>query len=77
VLRSRSRGTTYVGIALDPQRRLEQHNGLRPGGARTTRGGRPWRIGVVYGPFETRGEAQRIEHAVKRRRGLERLRWCP
>ena len=77
VLSSRETSRTYVGIALDPRARLAQHNGLTPGGARTTRAGRPWRMRKKYGPFPTRAEAQRIEHAVKQLRGKERLKWQP
>ncbi|MCO5168270.1 MAG: GIY-YIG nuclease family protein [Planctomycetes bacterium] len=68
---------TYVGIALDVDRRLAQHNGAAPGGARTTRAGRPWRVGTVYGPFVDRGAALRAERAVKRLRGPRRLDWRP
>lgn len=75
VIASRKAARTYVGIALDVAARLEQHNGRSPGGARSTRAGRPWRLRKTYGPFATRGEAQRIEHAVKRLRGSERLHW--
>ena len=32
---------TYVGITTDLRRRLDQHNGERRGGARSTRAGRP------------------------------------
>jgi predicted GIY-YIG superfamily endonuclease len=75
VLRSRVRARTYVGIAIDPRQRLLQHNGKLPGGAKSTRAGRPWRIAKVLGPFPTRGAAQRIEAAVKRLRGPARLRY--
>ena len=75
VLSSRSAGRTYVGIARDVRARLRQHNGLEPGGARSTRAGRPWRVRKTYGPYATRGEAQSIEFAVKQLRGTERLRW--
>jgi len=75
VLSSRRHAGTYVGIALDVQRRLRQHNGELPGGARHTRGGRPWRLAAQYGPYATRAEAQRAEHLLKRRRGAERLAW--
>ena len=68
-----ARGRTYVGVALDVERRLRQHNGLLVGGARATRAGRPWRIGQVVGPVPTRGRAQSLEHALKQRRGRERL----
>lgn len=77
VLRSRAGPRTYVGIALDPKRRLAQHNGRVPGGAKSTRAGRPWRLAKTFGPFETRGQAQRVEASIKRLRGLARLRWRP
>ncbi len=34
VITSEARGSTYVGIALDVERRVAEHNGLAPGGAR-------------------------------------------
>ena len=77
VLHSKKAARTYVGIALDLAARLAQHNGRAPGGARSTRAGRPWRVRRKYGPFATRSEAQRVEHAVKRLRGSARLRWRP
>jgi len=67
------RGRTYVGIAIDVERRLRQHNGLLAGGARATRAGRPWRVGQVVGPLPDRGRAQSVEHQLKRRRGQARL----
>ena len=75
VLSSRKAARTYVGTALDVALRLAQHNGRARGGARTTRAGRPWRLCKTYGPYDTRSEAQRVEHAVKRLRGSARLRW--
>lgn len=77
VLSSRRAKRTYVGIALDVAARLEQHNGRTPGGARATRAGRPWKLRTTYGPYDTRAEAQRAEHAVKRLRGKARLAWRP
>lgn len=77
VLRSPSSRSTYVGITTELERRVEQHNGLRPGGARSTTRGRPWEVGITYGPFATRAEAQSVEHGVKRLRGAERLLWTP
>ncbi len=73
VLCSEARGHTYVGISTDPERRLRQHNGELPVGAKSTRSGRPWEIGALYGPYEDRSIASRIEHEVKRRTGSERL----
>ncbi len=73
VLVSQTGQRTYVGISTDPDRRLLQHNGERPGGARSTRAGRPWQHARLHGPFETRGEALRIERSLKQRRGPARL----
>ncbi len=75
VLISSTRESTYVGVSTDVERRLEQHNGIRPGGAKRTRAGRPWSVGIVYGAFETRSEAQKVEYRVKRLRGKARLEW--
>ncbi|MEE8508486.1 MAG: GIY-YIG nuclease family protein [Myxococcota bacterium] len=74
VLVSSAGRRTYVGITTDPERRLAQHNGVRKGGARTTRRGRPWRIGALYGPCGSRAEAQRLERRLKKLRGEARLR---
>jgi structure-specific endonuclease subunit SLX1 len=73
VLVSSKMRRTYVGVTTDVERRHRQHNGEIAGGARATRAGRPWSIGVVRGPFDTRGEAQSLEHAIRRRRGSQRL----
>jgi len=74
VLVSADRRRTYVGITLDLERRLAQHNGTLPGGARSTRQGRPWALGARFGPCASRAEAQRLEAMLKRRRGQARLR---
>ncbi|MCB9627941.1 MAG: GIY-YIG nuclease family protein [Sandaracinaceae bacterium] len=74
VLQSAAAARTYVGITTDPDRRLAQHNGLRAGGARSTRAGRPWTRAALHGPYPTRGEALRVERALKKRRGEARLR---
>jgi predicted GIY-YIG superfamily endonuclease len=66
---------TYVGVATNAVRRLRQHNGELVGGARATRAGRPWRLGVVYGPYASRADAQRAEAELKRLTGAARLRW--
>ncbi len=73
LLRSERRGATYAGIARDVERRLEQHNGALPGGAKATRGGRPWGVVATWGPFVDRGGAQRAEAALKRLSGSARL----
>ncbi len=76
VLHSARLERTYVGITTDLDRRLAQHNGERAGGARATRPGRPWTLAASYGPYETRGEATRVEIRVKRLRGTRRLEFA-
>lgn len=77
VLRSTVRSRTYVGITIDLERRLCQHNGEQPGGASSTRAGRPWVVAATYGPYLTRSEASKIERKVKALRGARRLAWVP
>jgi predicted GIY-YIG superfamily endonuclease len=67
VIRSAS-GRTYVGATTDESRRLRQHNGEIKGGARATRGFRPWRLVRVIGPIPTQREALREERRVKKLR---------
>lgn len=67
VLVSLKTGRTYVGATVDPERRLRQHNGEIKGGAKATRGFRPWRLARTIGPFEKR-EALREERRVKKLR---------
>lgn len=74
VLWSARLSRTYVGITVAVERRLAQHNGERPGGARATRAGRPWTLAACYGPFPDRASASRAERALKRLRGAARLR---
>lgn len=57
-------GTLYCGITTDPQRRLDQHNGLRPGGARYTRARRPVELYAVV-PCPDRSSAGRLEKFVQ------------
>lgn len=63
LLATRSGRITYVGATTDPDRRLEQHNGKRAGGARATRiqvaKGEEWeRICVITGIPEWRSALQ-------------------
>jgi putative endonuclease len=69
-------GRTYVGISVDIERRISQHNGELPGGAKSTRGGRPWSLLRRWGPFD-RARASALEYALKRRRGAARASWEP
>jgi predicted GIY-YIG superfamily endonuclease len=69
-------GKTYVGSTTDPYRRIRQHNGEIRGGAKCTRGGRPWTLEKVYGPYENRSQAFRAELALKHgKRGKGRFSW--
>lgn len=68
VLVSEATGRTYVGATTDPERRLRQHNGEIKGGARATRGFRPWRIGRIIGPIDSQRAALREERRVKKLR---------
>lgn len=73
VLVSDATGRTYVGASVDVHRRLLEHNGEGNRGAKATRAGRPWRVGAIYGPYGSRGEAQAAEARIKRLRGSARL----
>ncbi|MFK5956346.1 MAG: GIY-YIG nuclease family protein [Planctomycetota bacterium] len=64
---------TYVGVTLDVDRRLRQHNGEQLGGAKATRRGRPWKLHTVLGMFPNRSEAQQAEAVFKRKKGADRM----
>jgi len=68
---------SYIGIAINVDRRLRQHNGDLAGGARSTRSGRPWTVARRLGPFPDRSTASRVEYAWKQVRGRQRLYWNP
>lgn len=57
--------TLYCGVTRDLARRLDQHNGLAPGGARYTRPRRPVRLAASL-PCPDRSEACRLEARIKR-----------
>ena len=62
-----SDGTLYCGITCDMDRRINEHNGLQPGGAKYTRSRRPVRL-VSSAIFENRSEASRAEYKIKKTR---------
>lgn len=76
LLASTKEARTYVGVTVDLPRRLEQHNGVRPGGAKATRRGRPWRVHSVIGAFADRSSAQKVECVFKQMNADQRLRYC-
>ena len=55
----------YVGITTDLQRRLQEHNGMIPGGARYTRSRRPVRL-VWSEPSDSRSAAAQREAAIRK-----------
>ena len=59
-------GTLYCGITTNMERRLLQHNGQVPGGARYTQGRRPVRL-LANRACGCKGDALRLELAVKSR----------
>jgi putative endonuclease len=74
LLWSESGQRTYVGVTVDAERRLAQHNGERSGGAKATRARRPWTLVRTWGPFATNSEAQSVEYKIKRLSGLSARR---
>ena len=76
ILRSEAARRTYVGATKNPRRRLRQHNGEISGGARATRGHRPWRCVAVVGDIASWSDALKLEWRLKRasrgRRGADR-----
>lgn len=64
-------GSLYCGVTTDVDRRLKQHNGDLPGGAKYTRGRGPVSLlAAVECPDQA--TALRLEAAVKKARGKER-----
>jgi predicted GIY-YIG superfamily endonuclease len=57
---------TYIGATVDPNRRLQQHNGEKAGGAKATHGRHWWRHTLVSG-FPDSTAALQFEWAWKYR----------
>ena len=57
-------GTYYCGVAKCIGRRLEQHNGQKPGGARYTRTRRPVKL-LAFCICTDKRSAYKLEYAVK------------
>ncbi|KAF7457125.1 structure-specific endonuclease subunit SLX1 [Cryptosporidium felis] len=54
---------SYVGYSVNPCRRLRQHNGEIKKGAKKTKNGAPWNLGICVGGFPNRVAALRFEWA--------------
>jgi putative endonuclease len=54
----------YTGIALDVNKRLDQHNGIDKNGAKYTKARRPVEL-VYQETSKSRSEASKREHAIK------------
>lgn len=67
-------GSLYAGITTDLERRLAEHNGERPGGARYTRARRPVAL-VRTEACDDRASAARREAALKRLRRAAKEAW--
>ncbi len=57
-------GTLYTGIATDVARRMAEHNGDKPRGARYTAARRPVQL-VFQAAFANRSDAAREEFRIK------------
>lgn len=68
VIKSKTNNRTYVGITTNITRRLRQHNGEIKGGAKATRGFRPWDLLRIVGPISTQKKALKEERRIKRLR---------
>lgn len=65
-------GTLYCGVTMDLARRMQEHNGLRTGGAKYTRERRP---AILRGcvPCMDRSSACRLEARIKKQPRSEKL----
>lgn len=54
---------SYIGYSVNPCRRLRQHNGEIKKGAKKTKSGVPWNLGICVGGFPDRVAALRFEWA--------------
>jgi putative endonuclease len=66
-------GRTYAGVAIDLQARFDRH--LAGKGAKFTRSNPPVAL-IGAQPFESKSEALRAEHALKKLNRPERLEWA-
>ncbi|HEX4204003.1 MAG TPA: GIY-YIG nuclease family protein [Ktedonobacteraceae bacterium] len=68
-----SDGTLYTGYAKDVAQRVAMHNAGK--GAKYTQSRRPVSLQASWS-FQSKGEALRTEHAIKRLSRAQKLRLC-
>ncbi len=56
---------SYAGSTNDLKRRLEQHDGKKVGGAKSTKSGGPWEYYIVLAGFKDSNEALSCEYLFK------------
>ena len=68
-----SRGNLYTGIALDPEKRIKQHNAGK--GAKALRGQLPVKLLRASEPM-THSEALSLEYQIKQLTPAQKRRWA-
>jgi structure-specific endonuclease subunit SLX1 len=72
LLKSEVSNRTYIGFTVNISRRLKQHNGLRSGGAKRTRKGRPWKVVLFVSGFEFERTALQYEFCIQHTKKYKR-----
>jgi putative endonuclease len=62
----------YVGITTDLKRRIDQHNGLIVGGAKSTMAKRPYEVAFYLDNIINRSIASKLECDIKKYKGYEK-----
>ncbi len=70
IIKSTRDGRYYIGSAEDPEKRLKEHN---EGQTRSTRHRGPYRL-VYKEPLDTKTDAIKREHEIKRFKGNSRFK---
>lgn len=68
-------GSLYTGCTTDTDRRVKQHNGSAPGGAKYTASRRPVTL-LAKVKADDRSAAQRAESRIKRMSRKDKEAWC-
>jgi putative endonuclease len=71
IIENASKDRLYTGIAINPEKRLIEHN-TNSRGARATRAGRPWKL-VYRETSDSRGAALSREYKIKRMTRAQKL----